>query len=148
MLAFTKRLRSVAYIAIGVLMLTLGQSTTVQGCHGGRGGMSGGYPGSGNSYGTGSQNYSSPQQSQTSSPTASLNNPATVLAYEGDLNLTSKQVQALERMANSGKQHAALVLTAAQRRQLADLVGTARKSGSTGISYSPGFGASSIVGSP
>ena len=143
MLAFTNRLRPVAFIAIGVLTLALGHSTDVQGCHGGRGGMGGGY-----SNGSGSPYYSNPQSAQTSTPNTSLNNPATVLAHEDDLSLTSKQVQALEKMANSGKQHAALVLTSALRKQLAGIVGIVRKSGSTGTSTSPNFGASSIVQSP
>lgn len=152
MLAFRSRWRPVACIAIGVLTLALGHSTDAQGCHGGRGGMgggySGGYSGGGYSNGPGSQYYFNPQQAQTSGPNTSLNNPATVLAHEDDLNLTSKQVQALEKMATSGKQHAALVLTAAQRKQLAGIVGTVRKSGATGTSNSPNFGASSIVQSP
>ena len=77
-----------------------------------------------------------------------LNNPTTVLAHEDDLNLTSKQMQALEKMAKSGKQHAALVLTSAQRKQLAGIVGIVRKSGTTGTRNSPNFGSSSIVQSP
>ena len=156
---FTNRLRSAAYIAIGSLTLALAHSMDVRGCHPGGCGMGGGYnggynmggssyPGGGYSYGTGLQNYSSPQQTQPSSPSASLNNPATVLAHEGDLSLTSKQMQALEKMLSSGKQHAALVLTAAQRKQLAGIIGPARRSGSAGASPSPSFGASSIAASP
>jgi hypothetical protein len=148
MLAFINRLRPVAFIAIGVLTLALGNSKDAQGCHGGRGGMGGGYSGGGYSNGPGSQNYSYSQQAQTSSPNTSLNNPATVLAHENELNLTSKQVQALEKMAKSGKRHAALVMTAAQRKQLAGIVGIIPKSGSTGTSKSPNFGASSVVLSP
>jgi hypothetical protein len=152
MLAFKNRLRPVPFIVIGVLTRALGHSTDVQGCHGGRGGMgggySGGYSGGGYSNGSGSPYYSNPQPAQTSSPNTSLNNPATVLAHEDDLKLTSKQVQALEKMATSGKQHAALVLTSAQRKQLAGIVGIVRKSGSAGTSTSSNFGASSIVQSP
>jgi ATP-dependent Clp protease adapter protein ClpS len=110
--------------------------------------MGGGYSNGGYSNAPGSQYYSNPQQPQTSSPDTSLNNPATVLSHEDDLNLTSKQVQALEKMVQSGKQHAALVLTSAQRKQLAGIVGIVRKSGSTGTRNSPSFGASSIVQSP
>ncbi len=143
MLAFINRLRAVASIAIGVLMLAVGHSTEAQACHGGRGGMGGGY-----SNGSGSQNYSYPQQSKISSPNTSLNNPATVLAHEDDLNLTSKQVQALEKMAKSGKQRAALFLTPAQRKQLAGIVGILRKSGSAGTANLPNFEAASIVQSP
>jgi hypothetical protein len=148
MLAFKNRLRLIAFIAIGVLTLALGHSRDAQACHGGRGGMGGGYSGGGYSNGPGPQYYSNPQQAQTSSPNQSLNNPATVLAHEDDLSLTSKQVQALDKMAKSGKQHAALVLTSAQRKQLAGIVGTSRRSGSTGTRNSPNFGASSIVQSP
>ena len=161
MLAFKNRLQPVVCIAIGVLTLALGYSTDARACHGGRGGMgggysggysgggySGGYSGSGYSNGSGSQYYSNPQPAQTSGPNTSLNNPATVLAHEDDLSLTSKQVQALEKMANSGKQHAALVLTSAQRKQLAGIVGIVRKSGSAGTRNSPDFGSSSIVQSP
>jgi hypothetical protein len=107
----------------------------------------GGYPGGGYMHGTGSQN-ASPQQVQSSSPSVSLNNPATVLAHTTDLKLTDKQVQALDRMLSSGKQHAALVLTQAQRKQLAGIVGTVRKSGSTGTSPSSNLGTSAIAGSP
>lgn len=152
MLAFTNRLRPVPLIAIGVLTLALGHSTDVQGCHGGRGGMGGGYSngysGGGYSNDSGSSYYSNPQAAQTSSPSTSLSNPATVLAHEDDLSLTSKQVQALEKMAKSGKQHAALVLTSVQRKQLAGIVGIVRKSGFAGTRNSPNFGASSVVQSP
>ncbi len=153
MSAFKNRLRPVAYIAIGVLVLALGHSNDAQACHGGRGGMGGGYSGGGYSNGgysngPGAPYYSNPQPAQTSSTNTSLNNPATVLAHEDDLSLTSKQVQALEKMATSGKQHAALVLTSAQRKQLAGIVGTTRKSGSTGTRKSPDFGASPIVQTP
>ena len=139
---FTSRLRPVAYIAIGVLTLAVGRMKDAQACHRGGGGYQGG-----SGYGSGSPNYSN-SQTPTSSPNVSLNNPATVLAYEGDLSLTSKQVQALEKMLNSGKQHAALVLTTAQRKQLAGSVGVVRKSGSTATSRSPSFGASSLAVSP
>jgi len=143
MLMFTNRFPPVAYFAIGVLTLAMGQLRDAQGCHRGGGGYQGG-----SSYGTGSPDYSNSQQAPTSSPNVSLNNPATVLAYEGDLNLTSKQVQALERMLNSGKQHAALVLTSVQRKQLAGIVGVLRKSGSTAPRRSPSLGASALAVSP
>jgi len=79
---------------------------------------------------TAAQN-SSPQPTVTSSPSESVNNPGTVLAHTDDLSLTSKQVQLLEKMLKSGKQQAALVLTNAQRKQLAEIVGPLRKSKST-----------------
>jgi len=139
---FTNRLRPVAYLAIGFLTLAMGQLRDAHGCHRGGGGYQGG-----SGYGTGSPNYSSPQ-APTSSPNVSLNNPATVLAYEGNLNLTSKQVQALEKMLNSGKQHAALVLSNAQRKQLAGIVAVLRKSGSTPTARLPSFGGSSLAVSP
>ncbi len=151
MLVFTNRLLPLAYIVLGALALIVGASTNAQGCHGGKGhshgGMSGGYMVGGYSAGyagggysggmtgsyrgqsaasTASQNYSSPQQAPAGSANASLNNPATVLAYESDLELTSKQTQALEKMLKSGKQRAALVLTQGQRKQLAQIVGLAR----------------------
>ena len=104
----------------------------------------GGYTGgTGQSYGTtgsyrgqspstsGSQNSSSLQEAITSSTPASLNNPATALAHASDLSLTSKQVNALEKMVKSGKQRAALVLTQAQRKQLAQIVGIVPKARST-----------------
>jgi hypothetical protein len=47
------------------------------------------------------------------------------------LNLTSKQVTALEKMVKSGKQRAALVLTQGQRKQLAAIVWVGPKSRST-----------------
>ena len=171
---FKNCLRSVAYLAIGALTLALAQSANAQSCRGGgggggmgysRGGMGGGYSGGGYMGGpgqsngmtggyqgqstnsTGSQN-SNPQQAQSSSTIERVNNPSTVLAYEGDLNLTSKQVQLLNKMASSGKLHAAFILTPAQRKQLAALVGTVRKSGSAGTSRSPSVAASSIAASP
>ncbi len=109
-----------------------GQSYGTTGSNSGQsyGTMSGCY-GQGSSS-TGSQNATSLQQAVTSSTTASLNNPATVLAHAGDLNLTSQQMYALEKMLKSRKQHAALVLTSAQRKQLAGIVGIVRKSGTTG----------------
>ena len=91
-------------------------------------GMMGGYQGQGlNS--SGSQNYSSPLL-LSSNTNATVNNPSTVLAHTDDLKLTSKQVQSLEKMLSSGKQRAALVLTKVQRKQLAAIIGPARKSGS------------------
>lgn len=148
MLWFTLHLRLAACIAIGALVLAWGQSTAALGCH--RGGTGGGYNMGGYPYGAGSQYNSYSQQGQSSSANTSLNNPATVMAYEGDLKLTGKQVQALEKMAKSGKQHAALVLTSAQRKQLAGLVKSGRASGSVGTSASSTFGTSSLagVGSP
>ena len=128
MLAFTNRLRPVAYIAIGALTLAWGPSADVQGCHGGgTGGRystsgTGGYGGQG-----GVQNYSSPQQTATSSTSASVNNPATVLAHRRDLKLTSKQVLSLKKMLISHQQQATRVLTKAQKRKLAEIVGLARK---------------------
>ena len=93
-------------------------------------GMMGGYQGqSPNS--PWSQNYSGTQQAGTSCTNATVNNPSTVLAHRADLNLTSKQVQLLEKMVTASKQHAAFVLTQAQRRQLAEIVGPVRKSRST-----------------
>ena len=90
--------------------------------------MMGGYQGQGlNS--SGSQNYSSPLL-LSSNTNATVNNPSTVLAHTDDLKLTSKQVQSLEKMLSSGKQRAALVLTKVQRKQLAEIIGPARKSGS------------------
>jgi len=67
---------------------------------------------------------------------------------EKDPNRTSKQVQSLEKMLNAGKQRAALVLTNAQRKQLAEIIGVLRKSGSTATSRSPSIGASSLAVSP
>jgi len=144
MLMFTNRLRPIAYIAIGVLTLAMGQLRDAHGCH--RGGC--GYQGSGSPYGTASPNYSNSQQAPASSSNLSLNNPATVLAYEGDLKLTGKQVQLLEKMLSSGKQHAALILTNAQRKQLAETIGRVRKSGSTVANQLPSVGASSVAVSP
>ena len=51
-----------------------------------------------------------------------------MLAHTADLNLTGKQVQVLEKMVNSGKQRAALVLTQPQRKQLAQIIGIVPKS--------------------
>jgi hypothetical protein len=147
MLMFSNHLRPVAFIAAGVLMLALAQFKNAQGCHGGMGGgymggggySGGGYSGSGYSGGTtdgyyrqgssgsGSQYYAGMQQTVTSSANASLNNPATVLANQSVLNLTGKQVTALEKMLTTGKQHAVLVLTPAQRKQLAQMVGVVSK---------------------
>ncbi len=90
-------------------------------------GMTGGYWGQ-RQNGMGSLNYSGPQQAMTSSSNVSLNNPSTVLAHTADLNLTGKQVQVLEKMVNSGKQRAALVLTQPQRKQLAQIIGIVPKS--------------------
>jgi hypothetical protein len=73
------------------------------------------------------QNYLNPRQATTVNMNLSLNNPATVLSHSDDLDLTSKQVQSLEKMRNSGKQHAAFVLTKAQRKQLAEMIGVVRK---------------------
>ena len=114
------------------MMGGMGQSNGMMGSGymGWSNGMMGGYQGqSPNS--TWSQNYSSTQQAVTSSTTASVNNPATVLAHTADLNLTSKQVQVLEKMVDSGRQRAALVLTQAQRKTLAEIIGPVRKSRST-----------------
>ncbi len=127
MSALMKCLRSGAYIAIGALTFVLGASTNVQGCHGGGGGYSrggGGYPGQGPN-GTGSQNYPSAQLASMGS--ASVNNPVTALAHDDDLNLTSDQVQRLEKMVSSGKQRASLVLTKVQKKKLAEIVGAVRK---------------------
>jgi hypothetical protein len=74
--------------------------------------------------------YRVPQQTVVSSRKSGLNNPATVLAHADDLKLTSKQVQLLEKMQTSGKQRAMLVLTTAQRKQLVQIVGLIKTSGS------------------
>ena len=84
--------------------------------------------------GNASQFYSVPQQTGVSSRNSGLNNPATVLAHADDLKLTSKQVQLLEKMQTYGKQRAMLVLTAVQRKQLVQIVGLVKTSGSTQIS--------------
>ena len=81
--------------------------------------------------GMGSQNLFSSQQIMTSGANASLNNPATVLAYAGALNLTSTQIYALEKMLKAGKQRAALVLNQAQRKELAEIVGMVPRSRAT-----------------
>ena len=87
-------------------------------------GMMGGYQGQSlNS--TWSQNYSSTQQAVTSSTVATLNNPSTVLAHTADLNLTSKQVSGARKMPALASR-AALVLTPAQRKQLAQIVALCR----------------------
>ena len=119
----------------GGMMGGMGQSYGMMGgmgngCMGRSNGMTGGYQGQGQN-GTGSQNYSSMQQAVTSSTSESVNNPATVLAHTADLNLTSKQVQVLEKMLNSGRQRAALVLTKAQRKTLAQIISVVPKSRST-----------------
>ena len=123
-------LRPIAYIAIGALTLAVGQSAgrprlsrRWRGILKRWDGMGGGYMGGmGQSNGTrggcrgqgqsstGAQN-SSPQQAVTTSTNTSVNDPATVLAHQNDLNLTSQQVQRLEKMLSSGKQRASLVLT-------------------------------------
>jgi hypothetical protein len=56
-----------------------------------------------------------------------VNNPATALANGDVLDLTADQVKRLEKMAASGKQHAALVLTTAQKKALAQIISPARK---------------------
>jgi hypothetical protein len=58
---------------------------------------------------------------------ASVNNPVTVLSYKDDIKLTVKQVQLIEKMIDSGKQHAAQILTDSQRKQLVKIVGPVRK---------------------
>jgi hypothetical protein len=71
------------------------------------------------------------QQAVTNNTLASANNPVTVLAHATDLKLTSTQVQQLKSMLNSGQRQAARVLTMAQRKKLAMILGSARKSGSS-----------------
>ena len=126
MLVFTRGLRSAAFVAIGALTLALAQSPDAQGCHGGgmgqSYGMMGGYSGLGPNN-TGLPNYSSPVVGST---IASVNNPATVLAHEFDLNLSSSQVQRLAKMLVSGKQRATLVLTKVQKTRLAAILGLVR----------------------
>jgi hypothetical protein len=57
--------------------------------------------------------------------------PATALAHAGELNLTGKQVNALEKMLQSRQRHAARVLAQPQRKQLAQIAGIVPKSRST-----------------
>jgi hypothetical protein len=66
-----------------------------------------------------------------------VNNPVTALAHEEDLNLTSDQVLRLEKMASSGKQHAAPVLTKVQQKKLAEILGLVRKSRSKPAAQKP-----------
>ena len=54
---------------------------------------------------------------------ANLNNPATVLCSQARLKLTHKQVNALETMLKAGKQHALIVSTQPQRRELFEIAG-------------------------
>ena len=147
MMALTNCRRAVASLAIAALMLALGLVANAQAWPGGghsRGGM-GGCSGQ-NSYGTASQNNSLqqgyPNQQQTtgttnsaltgsttpavtSGTTGSMNNPATVLANASTLSLTAKQVQRLTQMQNAGGQHAARVLSPAQKMKLATILGIA-----------------------
>ena len=107
------------------------------GMGGGYGGGMGGYPmsGMGGGYGggmsgmgpsmggMGSQFYPSQQQGMMGGTNVNQNDPATVLAYTDDLNLTDNQVQRLEKMLNSGNKHATVILTSAQKKKLKELVG-------------------------
>jgi hypothetical protein len=118
---------------MGILALAWGRSVDAQSCSGGRharGGSGSYYSGQGwNSLA--SQSYSPLQQAVTNNTLASANNPVTVLAHATDLKLTSTQVQQLKSMLNSGQRQAARVLTMAQRKKLAMILGSARKSGSS-----------------
>ena len=98
--------------------------------------MSGGYMGSTGQLGatggyagqslnsTGSPYYANPQQALLGSTSSNLNDPATVLTHATDLNLSTKQVQRLEKMLSAGKQHATTVLTTVQKKKLVRLVGS------------------------
>jgi hypothetical protein len=76
-------------------------------------------------------NYSALQQTGTISASAILNDPATILAHANALNLTGTQVQRLKKTLNSGNQQAVQVLTKAQKKKLAAILGIVRKPGST-----------------
>ena len=109
------------------------------GCGGGGccgGGCGGGGCGGGESTGTnggiagttptvnGGQNYAAnPQGITPNSKWASLNNPKLALHHRKALDLSNKQVGALENMEKSGVQHATRVLTYPQRKQLAEIIG-------------------------
>jgi hypothetical protein len=93
----------------------------------GGGAMGGGAMGGG----MGSQSFGGPQQGMTGSARPNLNDPATALANTDNLDLTSDQVQRLQKMARSGSKHAGLILTADQKKKLHQLVGTQRKARSS-----------------
>jgi hypothetical protein len=114
----------------GSRMGGMGQSNGGMGGTGQSNGMTGGCQGQGPNS-TRSQDSSASQPAVTSSTPASVNDPTTVLAHKDDLNLTTKQVQLLEKMLSTGKLHAAPILTAAQRKQLAQIISPVRKPGST-----------------
>jgi hypothetical protein len=90
------------------------------GLGGGGGPMFGGPMGGGAMGGGWTTNGATGSQSNTASQ---LNDPATALANTNNLDLTSDQVQRLEKMASSGTKHAGLILTAEQRKKLRELVG-------------------------
>ncbi len=121
----------------GGYMGGMGSSGGMSGYYGGQGYYAGPgyYGGQGYNLGQGQNNpllfnSAATQPAATNSSATSVNNPSTVLARADDLSLTSKQRQLLEKMEKAGKQHAALVLTKIQRKQLAEILGATRKTSS------------------
>jgi hypothetical protein len=104
---------------------TMGPSAPSYGSSAGSWGQ--GSYGYGSQYPFGSQQGSLGSQAGSSGSASAFNNPATVLSYQSELNLTSKQVQALEKMESSGKQRAGIVLTQQQRKILAQTIGVLRR---------------------
>jgi hypothetical protein len=131
MLVFTKRSLVAACVAGSILTLAFGFVQYAQGCHGmgGRSGM-GGYAtgGMGGGYGgamSGTTNASDVTQTPVAAASkfAIQNDPATALAYKNDLQLTDDQVQRLQTMLASGQKRAGIILTAAQKKTLQQLLG-------------------------